>query len=239
MIVNKRLRASCSVLAITCFLGLAAPALGQETSNAELYKLIMKLQARQSVLENKLKAADAEINRLKSRPTGKRREVVAVEPAAAQPVEAVAPPPAPSRQAVSAPNFKLEAGGGGGNGGGGFGYVGGSAAVPLGEPFGFQIDALGGMTRDNGFAGAAGHAFWRDPQVGAIGAYGSYVYGTGAWASNTAGMYNAKAGLEGQLYWGRLSFEGIAGAEWSRVGDGLGVDGRTNEVRFFDDARIA
>ncbi|WP_454683825.1 hypothetical protein [Ancylobacter moscoviensis] len=134
---------------------------------------------------------------------------------------------------------------GGGYNGAGFGEVGGSLAVPLGDRYGFQIDALGGMAEENGIAGAAAHLFWRDPEVGALGLYGSYLYGTADWGFDSngfanSGMYDFKGGLEGQLYLGQFTLQGIVGVEWNNFGSGdaFGYYGQS-EARFFDDIRLA
>jgi len=250
MILKKELRGSCSALAIVCVLGMATPVLAQTASNEELFKLIQELQTKQRALENRLGAANSEIARLKSQqsknsaytvaPAG---SVVGAQAASLNPgVVSFSPPPDP-RRAVSTTNVRVEAAGG--YNGSGFGEVGGSLAVPLGDAFGFQIDALGGMAEENGIAGAAAHLFWRDPEVGALGLYGSYLYGTGDWGFDSngfanSGMYDFKGGLEGQLYLGQFTLQGIVGVEWNNFGseDAFGYYGQS-EARFFDDIRLA
>ncbi|MGO4287587.1 hypothetical protein, partial [Bosea sp. TAB14] len=62
---ETNLRAGCSALAIACAVWSIAPAQAQGVSNDQLFKLVTDLQAKQRSLEIKLKAADAEISRLK------------------------------------------------------------------------------------------------------------------------------------------------------------------------------
>ena len=250
MLLKRELRSGCSALAIVCVLGTATPVLAQSASNEELFKLIQELQTKQRALENKLGAANSEIARLKSQqsrnsahtaaPTGM---VVGAQPAGINPGLAGFGPSPDPRRAVSTTNVRVEAAGG--YNGSGFGEVGGSLAVPLGDAFGFQIDALGGMAEENGIAGAAAHLFWRDPEVGALGLYGSYLYGTGNWGFDSngfanSGMYDFKGGVEGQLYLGQFTLQGIVGVEWNNFGSG---DAYTyngeSEARFFDDIRLA
>ncbi len=241
---EKNLRAGCSALAIACAVWSITPAQAQGVSNEQLFRLVTDLQAKQRSLEIKLKAADAEISRLKG-PSGSR--------GAPQPRPLVTKGdgvmPGAQRgtgpQAVSATNVRLEAGGGY-NGRSGFGEISGLLALPLGSAFGFQVDTIGGMASNTALGGAAAHLFWRDPGVGALGLYGSYLYGTGSWGANISGagntgMYNAKGGIEGQLYFGRFTLEGLAGVEWnnySGVGNSFLV-ASNDKTRFFDDVRLA
>lgn len=93
-------------------------------------------------------------------------------------------------------------------------------------------------------AGGAGHLFWRDPAVGVFGLYRSYVYGTGNWGIDAggftnSGMFDAKGGLEGQLYFGRLTLQGIAGVEWNNFSKSTGYFyNGDSEAQFFDDIRL-
>lgn len=244
---KRELRGGCSALAIVCVLGMATPVLAQAASNEELFKLIQELQTKQKALENKLGAANSEITRLKSRQSKSSAytaaPTVGAQAASINPgLVGFSPPPDP-RRAVSTTNVRVEAAGG--YNGSGFGEVGGSLAVPLGDAFGFQIDAMGGMAEENGIAGAAAHLFWRDPEVGALGLYGSYLYGTGDWGFDSngfanSGMNNFKGGLEGQLYLGQFTLQGIVGVEWNNFGNGnaYAYSGES-EARFFDDIRLA
>ena len=120
--------------------------------------------------------------------------------------------------AVSAPNGKLSAFGGGQDGGL-FG-VAGSLSVPLGFPYGLQIDGMVGSGKGAAFYGVGGHLFWRDPAKGLLGIYGSYVSwsadDTVAVASPINGVADltgadvGKFGVEGEAYLGRFSLEGLA-----------------------------
>jgi hypothetical protein len=91
------------------------------------------------------------------------------------------------------------------------GIVGGRAAftMPLAQRYGFQLDLQGGSLDGDGYGSAAGHLFWRDPNVGLLGFYGSYTrwnrYG-GVSATQLSGEFEA--------YWGRWTLQGIAGVEF-------------------------
>ncbi len=112
-----------------------------------------------------------------------------------------------SLPAVSAPNGKIAVFGGSQDGG--LYGVTGSISVPLGFPYGFQIDGLVGSGEDAAFYGVGGHLFWRDPAKGLLGLYGSYV----TWDLSQDGTQGAdvgKAGVEGEAYLGRFTLEGLA-----------------------------
>ena len=81
--------------------------------------------------------------------------------------------PAGGLPAVSAPNGKLSAFGGSQDGG--IYGVTGSYTVPLGFPYGLQVDGMVGSGKGAAFYGVGGHLFWRDPAKGLLGLYGSYV----------------------------------------------------------------
>ena len=54
----------------------------------------------------------------------------------------------------------------------------GTITVPLGHTFGAQVDLGSGAFGNRPLGNAAGHLFWRDPDKGLIGAYGSgLLYG--------------------------------------------------------------
>lgn len=124
--------------------------------------------------------------------------------------DSVAFAPAGSLPAVSGPNGKLSAFGGGQDGG--IYGVEGSFTVPLGFPYGFQIDGMVGSGKGAAFYGVGGHLFWRDPAKGLLGLYGSYV----SWDVNSGvigsigGADVGKVGVEGEAYLGRFSLEGLA-----------------------------
>lgn len=85
----------------------------------------------------------------------------------------------------------------------------GSVGIPLAGPYGLQLDGNLGSLGGNGYGAAAGHLFWRNPGQGLLGVYGSFTewdQNGGVWVSQIAG--------EGALYWGRWTFEGIAGVEF-------------------------
>jgi hypothetical protein len=154
---------------------------------------------------------------------------------------------AASTAAVSAPNGKLGAFGGviadDEEAYGAFGAF----ALPLGQPFGLQIDGMVGSADDDLFYGVAGHLFWRDPAVGLLGFYASYakwdssqtiavdteVEGT---VQQITGGEVAKVGVEAEAYLGRLSLEGMIAYQF---GDEEGVAGKgtlafypTDDLRF-------
>lgn len=116
-------------------------------------------------------------------------------------------------------------------------YGGGvKVAVPLGSRFGLQLDGIvAGIDSDDfgDFAvyGGAAHLFWRDPEQGLVGLYGHYGY---YHVFDGAEVY--AAGLEGALYLGRFTLEGIAGVEGGEVDTDAGSFDL--DTRFFDFARI-
>jgi hypothetical protein len=106
--------------------------------------------------------------------------------------------------AVSGPNGKLSVEGGS-SADEGEGVATGSFALPLGHAFGAQADAAVGSFDDELLAGGALHLFTRDPSRYLLGLYGSYH----TWDS----MNVWRAALEGELYIGQVTLEGIAGYE--------------------------
>ena len=115
-----------------------------------------------------------------------------------------------SLPAVSQVNGKLSAFGGSQDGG--LYGVEGSLSVPLGFPYGLQVDGMVGSGKGAPFYGIGGHLFWRDPAKGLLGLYGSYV----TWNANggplrsLGGADVGKIGVEGEAYLGRFSVEGLA-----------------------------
>ncbi len=107
-------------------------------------------------------------------------------------------------------------------------------SLPLGHSFGLQIDGLLGL-RDGEFAGGgAAHLFWRRPDQGLIGAYGS-LFRHGA-----QDVTRSRLGLEGELYLGRVTLVGLAGYEHTSGPNGLAgvipgfnVFNTGSESRFF------
>lgn len=91
-------------------------------------------------------------------------------------------------------------------------------ALPLGWGFGAQIDGVIGTGDGEPFHGVGAHLFWRDPSRGLLGAYASHF----RWeASSVIGALDltevGKIGMEGQLYLGRLSLEGLAAHQFGSV----------------------
>jgi hypothetical protein len=106
--------------------------------------------------------------------------------------------------AVSGPNGKLSVEGGG-SADDGEGVATGSFALPLGHAFGLQADAAVGSFDDEILGGGALHLFTRDPSRYLFGVYGSY---------HTWDEINIwRAALEGELYIGRVTLEGLGGYE--------------------------
>ena len=100
--------------------------------------------------------------------------------------------------AVSSVNgkFSLEGGavGSGNNGSSGLGVAQGSVTTPLGHSFGLQLDGAV-ATAYNNFSGAGdAQVFWRDPQLGLVGAFASVGGGSGNTASWYGGMAEYFAG---------------------------------------------
>src|SRR4029079_2824597 len=106
--------------------------------------------------------------------------------------------------AVSGPNGKLSVEGGS-SADEGEGVATGSFALPLGHAFGLQADAAVGSFHDEILGGGALHLFTRDPSRYLFGVYGSY---------HTWDEINIwRAALEGELYIGRVTLEGLGGYE--------------------------
>lgn len=108
--------------------------------------------------------------------------------------------------AVSGPNGKIALQGGS------FddetiGLATGSFSTPISMSYGLQFDgALG--TRGGDLVGGGGlHAFWRNPTIGLLGAYGSFTH------RQDIGGHVARLGLEGEYYWNRMTFKAVVGAE--------------------------
>lgn len=59
-----------------------------------------------------------------------------------------------------------------------FGWSHSTITIPVGHQFGAQIDLGAGTFSNRANGSAAGHFFWRDPEQGLIGVYGSGIYST-------------------------------------------------------------
>jgi len=95
----------------------------------------------------------------------------------------------------------------------------GAITVPIGHAFGAQLDLGSGAFGNHPQGEAAGHLFWRDPDKGLIGAYGSGLLlgsqvGHGVWSAagefeSYLGKFTGRAiiGVQGaSSYTGNLSF---------------------------------
>jgi hypothetical protein len=91
-----------------------------------------------------------------------------------------------SQPAVSGLNGKLDLGGGQVERRS-TGYVQGSVSAPLGETFAIQVDGIAGEWNSKSFEGGAVHLFTRDPKVGLVGLYYSYVKSS---AKNTTSSFD-------------------------------------------------
>jgi hypothetical protein len=104
--------------------------------------------------------------------------------------------------AVSQVNGKLSYAGGNMNSYAGH-NVEGSVAVPVGEAFGLQTDALYSRVGDTDFYGGAGHFFWRNPATGLVGLAGGGLHADG--------VDVFQGGVEASRYVGRFTLGAFAG----------------------------
>lgn len=120
------------------------------------------------------------------------------------PVYIPPPPPAGSDPAVAAPNVSILARGAWLNGGNFTDDVWAAGGIkitlPLGHSFGVQAEAAIG-TQD--YWGVAGHLFWRDPDIGLIGALASF--------ESMNGSDMTRFAAEGQLYLKNITVNGVVG----------------------------
>jgi hypothetical protein len=165
------------------------------------------------------------------------------------PAPLLRPPVFTTLPAVSAFNGKFD-GGGGAFDGRKFGFSTGALSAPLGQNFGAQLDAIGGGGEATGFIGGAGHLFWRDPSKGLIGAYGSLTHFAGDRLFTignfpTGGIgarFLGRIAPEVELYFGRFSFEGQAGYQFSDAGRSFNLRRRDFDTRdrgFYSLADVA
>jgi hypothetical protein len=144
-------------------------------------------------------------------------------------------PPQPL-PAVDGINGKITGFGGGADHTRGFYGANGSLAFPLVQQWGVQLDGAIGSLDGSGFSRGAGHLFWRDPSVGLVGAYGSYGHwnGVGALSIPRIGVDIGRFAAEGEYYWNRWTFRGLAGYETVRLNTPAGLAGLSVPNRFFD-----
>jgi hypothetical protein len=84
----------------------------------------------------------------------------------------------------------------------------GAFTVPLGGQFGAQFDGAAGSFDHRFFGSGAGHLFWRDPARGLLGVYANHTH----W-SYFGGLHVTQVGGETEIYLGRWTLQGVAGAE--------------------------
>jgi hypothetical protein len=122
-------------------------------------------------------------------------------------------PAAAQDPAVSEPNLKLR---------GSFGEViddytwnvEGAFTAPLGERFGFAIDAGYAQQEDNDVWGTGGHLFARDPESYLVGLFAAYAEG------NEFDIDVSRVGGEFELYMDNVTLGGYAGYQFSsQLGD--------------------
>ena len=121
--------------------------------------------------------------------------------------------------AVSDTNVKISGFGGQLNPGDGTRALGGIAAsltLPVGHNFGLQFDGALAKVGGNDFYDAGAHLFWRDPGVGLFGVYAGY-----AQLNALGGLHTSRIGVEGERYFGKLTFEGAAGYENGDAANGV------------------
>jgi hypothetical protein len=130
----------------------------------------------------------------------------------------------------------------------------GAITAPLPGPYGFQIDLGAGSLDSRAFGNIAGHLFWRDPSRALLGLYVSHTH----W-DQLGGVHVTQVAGEGELYFGRLTLEGIAGVEFGNsvassisttttIPPQIGVPGLTTtsvftqgfdvKTRFFDQVNL-
>lgn len=89
----------------------------------------------------------------------------------------------------------------------GFGALEGSFSAPLGMRFGFQGDAIVGISNGDFIGGGGAHLFWRDPTKGLLGVYGGYMH------SEDVDSSVGRIGVEGEFYHQKLTLKTVFGAE--------------------------
>ncbi len=92
------------------------------------------------------------------------------------------------------------------------GGIAGSLTLPAGHAFGLQLDAAYARLQSDDFYDTGAHLFWRDPGVGLLGLYGGYAH-----SSALGGVQVTRIGIEAQVYWKTMTFEGALGQETGDV----------------------
>nr|VFJ64958.1 MAG: hypothetical protein BECKDK2373B_GA0170837_11432 [Candidatus Kentron sp. DK] len=120
--------------------------------------------------------------------------------------------------AVSGPNAKLAISGGGSDRGGQV-MGDGSFTFPIGERYGAQIDGVIGESGGDTLKGIGAQGFWRKPEQGLIGVFGSHTA--------LEDLELNRFGASGELYKGQFTFLGNAGYQLGDAQDdvfaGIGV----------------
>jgi len=91
----------------------------------------------------------------------------------------------------------------------------GTVSVPLSHSIGAQLDLGAGAFGNNALGNATGHFFWRDPDKGLIGAYGS-----GLLLGDRAGRAVWTAAGEFEAYLGRFTGRAILGVQGANTYSG-------------------
>ena len=241
--MSYRKRACRLLLAGVSAFTIATAAYGQPASAPDMEALREQMDSLRADVERvrtENQALREEVARARAE-TASLRERVEAQPPAGPPVMVAQTPPAATpvqtwtnegdRPAVSGLNTRLGMAGGVIDDTGLLSMT-GSVTVPLGYRGGLQLDGATGFTNHEVFGGGALQAFWRDPSIGLIGAYGSYSFSQSFVRSpigGPAGMLSvAHAGMIGELYLGPVSIEGLAGWEGGSLRD-----------RFFDMVDVA
>lgn len=136
-----------------------------------------------------------------------------------------------ARPAVSEPNFKASLNLGhaqvtGDQASGFTWYAEGAFTLPIGRPFGVQLEGMVGSLDGRFFRGAAAHAFWRDPDLALLG--GTFQY------QGMAGGHVLRFGGEGEYYWGRFTFAAHAGYQTGNPNDSKTIRPGQGAYGLFD-----
>lgn len=90
----------------------------------------------------------------------------------------------------------------------GIGGVVGTVTVPIGHQFGAQVDLGSGVFGNRANGSAASHLFWRDPDYGLVGVYGSGIY-----SAQADGRTQWNAATEIERYIGPITGKALLGAQ--------------------------